>query len=90
MLNDALTQAFSFFNLNPAYIKLLIRSIKMSSEESSDDRSAITQEPSDSDSEAETLPHIQSKSKCTDTAFGGWKFTDTIQADVEEGELEFQ
>ena len=56
----------------------------MSSQESSDDRSVITQESSDS--EAENLPDIQSKSKRTD-AFWGWKFTDTIQTDVEEGKF---
>ena len=58
----------------------------MSSQESSDDCSAITQDSSDS--EAENLPDIQSKSKSTDTAFWGWKFTDTMQADVGEGEFQ--
>ena len=71
----------SKFNLNPAYIKLLILSSNISSQESSDDRSAITQEFSDSGAEIENLHQIQGKSKPTDQAFRSWKFTDTIQAD---------
>ena len=60
----------------------------MSSQESSDYRSAITQESSDSEAEIENLPRIQGKSKRTDKAFRSWKVTGTIQADVVEGEFQ--
>ena len=40
----------------------------MSSQESTGDRSAITQESSDSEAEIENLPQIQGKSKSTDKA----------------------
>ena len=57
-LSDS-TSLVSKFNLSPAYIKPLILSSKMSSQvqtqESSDDRSAITQESSDSEAEIENL-----------------------------------
>ena len=59
----------------------------MSSQESSDNRSTITQESSNSEAEIENLPQIQGKSKRTDKAFQCWKFTYTIQADVVEGEF---
>ena len=63
----------------------------MSSQESSDDHSAITQESSDSEAEIENLPQIRRKSlksKRTDKAFWSWKFTDTKQADGVEGEFQ--
>ena len=60
----------------------------MSSQESSDDRSAITQEFSDSGAEIENLRQIQGKPKRTDKALRGWKITDTTQADVLEGEFQ--
>ena len=60
----------------------------MSSQESSDDWGAISQESSDSEAEIENLPQIRGKSKHTDKTFRSWKFTNTIQADVVEREFQ--